>query len=405
VSDLFIHDWKAEVALESSWETQIEQAQDSLAEERTAQVERPYRSLRLRWTGVKRNEAARLLNGLLALAHRDREIPLYCDQSVVTAASSGTTIHCDTANRRFQAGKRVAIHEIGTDGRPTNPQYREVSVVGGASLTITAGLTGSFPAGSLVYPSILVDKVLDSQINYITDHIAEVVIDVHETYEDSALNPFNAAPADPAGWSTFGDYPILDDRYRHDWSSGARVGIARDGDRFKLGKGYVTTLRGERPQIELDLSFVATTRAAAWAILDFHDSRRGRLFPFWVAFTAGVWDLVTLDTGFVDIAADGTLADVQDFFTHIAVVLKSGTVHVREVTGVAVNGSDWRITLATSLPALSAANVARVVPAIFARFKSDAIEEVWVTDTLCRISLTVREVLAESTVEITEDAA
>lgn len=406
MSDLFVHNWIAQVEVETSWRTAIEEAADSVIEERWARIGKPYRSMRVLWTAVKRAEAARAVYALLSLAHRDdQEIPLYCDQSIVTVASLGTTITCDTTNRRFQVGKRVAIVANGTDGRTTVPQFRTIQALTNTTITVTVALTGTFAIGSLVYPTLYVEKVLASDLSHMTDHVGEARVDVDEVYGTTALAPFNAAPANPVDWTIEQGFPMFDDSYKPDWSSDPQVRFERAGERTQVGNGTITSLRGARPQILLTLSITVLTRRDVWYVLDFVDSRRGRLFPFWVTYTAGIWEPVTLNTGFVDIVTEGTLADVQDFFPYVAVARTDGGVYIRAVSGIVVNGANWRISFVTPLPVLDLANIRRIVPALFVRFSSDTVVEKWITDTSCRFDLNMQEVLgAEASIALAKAA-
>jgi hypothetical protein len=393
----FLHNWAAEVEVETSFVTIVTEAEDSLAEERCGDTT-PQRSVSCRWTGLSRAEGQRM-HLALALAGVDGlELPLYCDQAVTTASSSGTTINCPTADRRFAVGARVVIVQL-VRGRPTNAQVRTVSAVGASSLTVSVALTGSYAAGALVFPVVVTHPVLTAEPRFASNDCMTIELAALEQLEE-ALPTLEAVGDDPTGFDLQDQWPIFD--VEPDWSGGVTVGFQMRATSYPQGRSLVVETRGPRPRFVVSMGLTQLSRADAFRVLRFFESRGGRLSPFWLPLPNAVWTPAAVSTGYVDVAeADGaSSSEAQDLYTHVAVVMSDGTVHVREITSFTDQGSSWRITVSPVLPAIDLADVRRVTPALFARFDQDSIRESWLTDGACRIPLRFIEVFGEGAVAL-----
>lgn len=397
--DLFQQDWSSSPRVETAWQTHVSDAAGTLAEERCQLRARPGRVVTARWVGVSRAEAQRILFQVLRSGSDRTRVPIYADQAITTAASSGTTINCPTAYRRFAAGALVAIHEL-VGGRAANVQYRTVSSVGASSLTLTAGLTGTYPAGSLVYPVVTAEVVLERRVPFQTNRVCTLEVSFLEVAGSTAIPALGTGLANPAGFPTAtveGEtYPVLD--LDPEWSAGVEVGFLRPGEDYDRGRGHAVYARGARALWSWEIPLLLPARETAWSVLRFHDAMRGRTGAFWATLPADVWRAVDYATGYVEIEAAGNLADAQDLLSHVAVHLSDGSINLRRVSTVTLVGSDWRITPTEALPAGTLANVVRVAPAALARFDSDSIEEEWITDQVLRTRLAVRELTSEAAV-------
>ena len=108
--DFFLHNWLNGCQVSTRWETDIVTSPASGAEQRRQILARPQRSLRFSIESLMpKAVTARLIATLSRLVTQDNVVPLYSDVSVVSAASSGTTLSCVTDYRRFEAGKQVVI--------------------------------------------------------------------------------------------------------------------------------------------------------------------------------------------------------------------------------------------------------------------------------------------------------
>lgn len=408
--DLFQHDWRVSTRVESAWRTLVTEADATLAEERTQLWDRPLRTVTVEWTGVKRAEAHRILMHLMRNGVNQIRVPLYCDQAITTAASSGGTINCPTAYRRFQVGQLVAIHEVGNGGRATNVQYRTISAVAADSITVSVALTGTYPTGSRVYPVIVAEVALEQQVSFPTDQVCSVAASFVEVLGATALAALRDGADYPDAYSTAvvdggdTDHPIFNPP--HNWSNAFEAGMLRPGEVFEQGNGRVVHARGTRPLMRWSVSLLFGSRAEAWDFLGFFDAARGRTGVFWFPFPADPWLSKTYATGYVEIEPDGNIEDLQELISHFAVVYTNGTVAVRAIDSVALQGGNWRITPTEALPAGTLDGVSRIVPCILARFEQDAIVEEWVTEEVMRTSFSVREVVAEADVlSVSEEVA
>jgi hypothetical protein len=393
----FLHNWADLVEVETSYVTVVTDAEDSLAEERCGLLSKPTRSVRCRWTGISRAEGHKIVLALTQAGAGGLQLPLYCDQALTTSSSSGTTINCPTADRRFAVGAQVVIFELDGAGRATNAQVRTLSAVGASSLTVSSGLTGTYDAGALVFPVVTTHPVLAPEVEFSTDDCMTVDLTVLEKVE-SALPPLETVGDDPTGFDLEGGVPIFD--VEPDWAAGVTVGLETTATSYPLGRSQVVETRGPRPRVTVSMGLTELERADVFKVLRFFDSRGGRLAPFFLPCPAALWTAAAVSTGYVDVDEAGTASEAEDLYTHAAVVLADGTVYVREITGFTDQGATWRITVSPVLPAIDLADVVRITPAFLVRFADDSLRESWLSDAACRIPLRFLEVLSEGAVTI-----
>lgn len=397
MSDAFLHNWADQVFVTTSYQTVVTSAQDSLAEERVGLVERPTRSIRFRWCGVSRGEGQRMLLALALAGSAGLSLPLYCDQAITTASSSGTTINCPTADRRFEVGKQVVIFAIGDDGRPTNVQTPTVSVIGGSSITTSGALTGTYATGAFVFPLVVTQPVLQPSAVYESDEVMTVDLEVMEVPE-SSLAGQAAVGDDPTGFTLEDQWPIF--HVEPDWTNGVEIGLQIAATTYAQGRSVVVETQGPRPRVTVAMELVLFDRAAVFDVIRFFDSRGGRCAPFWLVSPNALWTPTNLTTGFVDVEEHGVATDAEDFWTHVGVVMEDGTVYVRAISSIADSGSTWRVTFAVSLPSLNLADVVRITPAFFGRLADDSLREAWLTDEVCTLPFKFVEVFDEGAVAL-----
>ena len=65
---------------------------------------------------------------------------------------------------------------------------------------------------------------------------------------------------------------------------------------------------------------------------------------------------------------------------YIGIVLKDGTMIVREVVTIQAVLGVWRVTAATALPSINLSDIKRIARARIMRFDADAMQETWATD-------------------------
>lgn len=403
--DCFAHDWIQAPSMSTEWQTDIVASPETLAEDRRGLVSKPRRTISLRWLGSSQGEAGRILFALMRAHDEEFEVPLYQDIAVTTAASSGTTIYCPTENRRFAPGSRVVIVAIGTDGRPMNPQWRTIDTIGPTDLALTAALAGSYAAGSLVFPAAQARLLLDAEMTLLTDGKVRVDATFEERLKDAipAFTTYDDLETDYAfnkvDVGAGVEYYLLD--LGVNWKVEPSLRVARSGARHRVGQDDVVIVRGPRPLLRFVFTHTVVSRLGFARALAFFDAHRGALIPFLVVNPLTLWTIHAVATTYVEVAVNGALADVQDFVDFVAVEA-GGEVYVRPVTGTALVGGYWRMTLGVNLPALSVGDVTRVTSAHLCRFESDALEEVWKSATVAEIGFDVAELVNEQTAEIAD---
>lgn len=396
MSDFFLHNWADAVVIESAWRTSVSTSDEAQAEERAGLADRPFRTLSFRWTTKTRDEAQRILIALGLASTSGMSVPLYRDGAVTTAASSGATINCPTADRRFVVGKTLVIMAL-VGGRPSLPIVRTITAIGASTITVSATLGATYAAGSAVFPLVVTQPVLVPEVRWLTNDVAEITLTVIEPIQ-SALPALDTPGDDPAGFDLYDDRPIFS--LEPEWSGGVSVALAREADAFDLGRGQVIAPRGSSPRFRFSSSLLFGNRADAFDFLAFFDSRGGRLAPFWFAAPMALWTPVELDTGFVDVTTAALASEADDFFTHVALVMHDGTVYVRPISAIAQNSGEWRISVSDSFPALDLADVRRVTPAWLVRFETDFVREEWVTSSACQVPFAAISLTAEEAAEL-----
>lgn len=414
VVDLFLHNWANNVQIENAYSTDVTRSATSLAEERRGLVDRPLKTITFQWRGLDAGTVRRLILGLARAAHGRFQVPLYSDFAPTTATSTsapewddlfgsgdsdpdtGTYLYVDTRYRRFFEGAKVAVYTPGQGTSISNVYYKKILRVEPDRLLVeTVGFLHA--ANAIVLPLIDAELSLESGVDLVTDIAGDVDLSVVEVTGATALPPtLTGLPDVP----TFDGYPIL--QTESDWGSGQKIRLVRGGERRDLGRGALVVTGGTRPQFEFEFRMLASTRADVWKLINFADSRRGRLLPFWVAAPNALFgDVVGISTGYVDISQVGNLQDIQEFVKHVAVVTTVGVVHVSKIDSIGVNGGNWRILLLDALPVLTLAEVRRATSAHLVRFAKDAFTENWITDSICRMQWDLLELLEEKDVPTT----
>ena len=396
-------DWAYQVVVATSYQTIVSRSATTLTEERRALSLRPTRDIRVALTGMSQPETWRLETFLKKRVRSRGPVPLHCDQSEVTASSTGTTINCDTTFRRFYAGGRVLIYKPWSSGVASVSQadvaeYALIDSLTASALTLkAAGVTNTYPAGSIVMPVIDAEASLDGGIlSLVTDRVGSAEISANEILAPSALP--QSESGDPSGFDTHTDgHPIL--YMDPDWDSMQEVRLTHDGVSDTAGRTNYVWLQGPEHRTGHRLVFSALDRENADSLRRFFDTRVGMLKPFW---------LVSPQTLFTLIARPGALdMELTEFFDlaalgHIAIVMKDGTVTIHEVDTTSVTSGMRRITVLPTPPAFAVADVERISPAHFVRFGQDTLTETWDTDGVCTIELETLELVAEQSVTITD---
>lgn len=391
---LLLFNWNEGITISSEYQVDVLRA-STVGEERRLLADRPNRTMTVKHSGLSGPEMTKILMNLFRHGNTQVPIPLYSDHSHVTSAAINE-IYCETRYRRFFAGQRFVIFDFDSNNRPQNVEWGTIQAVQTTHLVPDTSLSNVYTDGARVYPMIDAELVFREGAELINDELGELFLTVHEIPGPSTLPP--TASGLPTGWATYGDYPIFD--ASPDASFGFRPGMMRVGTQTQQGRGHVVYVAGDRPQATHELTYRGLSRASVWPLIEFFDSRRGRLRAFWLVPPQAMFEAIAIAADSVTVTGVGNLDDIEDFFDYIAIVERDGTINIRGIDNVVLVGSDFRIDfdeVLTTVPTL--ANIRRTTPAHLVRFEKNAMREEWMTDGICDIQFSMIELLRE--IEVT----
>lgn len=252
-------------------------------------------------------------------------------------------------------------------------------------------------ARDYLYPVIEGNLELEQVINALTDQVSDGSITVFETQGASALDPSIPSGWFPPGRPTFLSMPIMD--LPIDWSD-VKIGSYRMGDRTKVGLTSTVQVFGDQPGAVFTLPFLTASRAEQRALLEFFDSRAGRLHPFWLLSPASGITVTAIgaggDTLFLD--ARGTERD-WEVYKHIGAVQSDGTRSIHVISQSVESEGQQVLVITPALPTENPADYS-FQTAHLCRFDTDELQESWITDEDSRSVLPVKEILDEKTVTV-----
>lgn len=396
--DFFFHNWAEPPSMESGWLTDIQIASTG-AEERRGLSQRPLRAISLQWLISEKSEADRMLVRLRKMAATRFQVPLYMDQVPLTAAAlSGTNVlTMDPTLGRFFTGGRVAIvRRSGIGGAtPSMIQYHAIQSRTTSTMTLATNLTANVQVGDLVIPLIDCEIMLTPSMQYVKAYGATVRLTAMEVAGPSQL-PARISDF-PDGFQRFRGKPIF--YIEPDWINGVDVGVSRQGERANAGRTDLTYVAADRGR-QTASYFLSAERLEALKIIDFFETRRGRLRSFWLVDQDQVWTALATTTVFVDIDPFGDFDNFQEELEYVGIVMRDGTIHVREVVTIQAVLGVWRLTVTPDLPSIDLTQVRRVARARFMRFDGDSMAETWNTDNVMTTRLGFLETLEEEDVEL-----
>ena len=396
---LFLVQWADPVELATAFDTSVTQAQ-TLAEERKGLLSRPTRVGELSLVALKEREAWQLQMFITRYSQADSLVPLFADFTKITVAASGSVLTCDTTERRFFEGARVIIAEL--RNRPALADFEVATIAAGGvaagALTLTGAVGRTYPVGSRVYPAIEARLSLGGSLEVVTDRDMTNRLSWSEHIGASQLPGLVPVGTTPAGFSSYAGDVIM--HVTPDWSRHT-TGPRRIARGSRAGRGVSVATWGARPLVAKSLGWQFLTRAAAFNVLRFFDSRGGRLHPFLLPSFLDDFTTLALGTITVDVTPNGPVFDYAHT-THLAIFMRDETLVVREIDSVArLSSSVDQITLDTALPSgLLLADVRRVSACHRVRFDRDELRETWQTNQAVTMACPVVEVINEKTVTV-----
>jgi hypothetical protein len=413
--EVFLHNWASEATLRTSFLTDVSVAAATGAESRRGLISKPERTLSLLWhqhadDDAQRARIDRLLVMLRKLTNERVAVPLYMDQ-VELAASYGSgvdTIFFDTSKGRYFLGARVVIVQLDYAGQYKSHSFHLIEDLQDDRLVFTANLGVAVPAGALVMPMIDCEVALEAKSKLVSALNYQVSLDLIEVAGASQLPPVKTDM--PTNAQVFGDAPIFD--FEPDWIDSIETGRSRQGERFRQGRTSLVFAAAERSRQTHSMSFTglrgacaSSTRDDIWRIVEFWETRRGRLRSFWLVDQEQVWEPESIDPSgnFVGVHEIGDFADFQAELEGewIGLVMADGTEYVREAVTVQQVLTVFRITVSPVLPTnLDVNQVVRISRGRRTRFDSDELEEKWSNTGYLSTSMEFIETLQEKNVSI-----
>lgn len=394
-SDFFLHNWVSRVSFETSYETDIAISPLTGAESRRGLLAKPRRTATFQWGGFTREIAHAVRVKARRISNGRFQVPIYQDQQVLEAdyASGDTVLAIDTTLGRWFQGGRVVIVEMGLDGQAASWVYRTIATKTGTSLTLSSSLGQAFRAGSRVLPVIDVEPVLEPEIVQQTARVWGVSMTVQEVQGPSALPPLKTDL--PGGFESFDGKPVFD--IEPNWIRGVTGGRSRQGEEYRQGRANRVYLAADRSREKHDFE-VSGRRSETWPVVPFFDTRRGSLRTFWHIDHDQTLQVVDIDSSgnFVSFEAFGTFSDFNEEWGWLGLVMRDGSVYVREVANVQSTLGVYRVTVTPALPTgLSFDDVLRGARARVTRFDGDTLDENWISDGVSQIGIRLIECLDE----------
>ena len=391
---LFNLDWGRGVKVRRSYLSEVQNAL-SMAEQRRSLQGRPRHGLDLRFIASTQAEIQNYLMFLHRAAMASWLCPLFSDFGTLDAelASAGTVMSLDTTHRRFHTGMRVAV--LDPDG--SSFDVGVIDSITDTTITLSAGFTPAYPAGSLVFPLHEVRALLKSKQDVVTDLLTILTASTLETAGQQTMPALEDANTVPTGFTSHSGYPIMPPEW-DDFGKPISYELIRAGSLSATGISQTATLYGDRPYYSFDVNVLCETRELAFDVIRFFDSRRGRTYPFWhISPLTDAAFLSFASTSQMTVTANGPVGDWELFRPYIAVVYNDGTLVIRQ-TDNALDNMDGTYEIALTSPIPSTSGISRVSLARLCRFDDDELVEEWDTNTHMSTTLKVVEIINEVTV-------
>lgn len=389
---LFRPDWSKPVVEQLEWKTQILRAYDG-SEQRRATRLHPRRALSYSVTLDNRDAAAfenTVYGGFASLL----AVPLWTDKVRLTAAANPTDASLTvsaTADVRLSEGLALLIYKSRTEYEVVEP-----NVIGATSISLLDTVTGTWPAGTAVYPVVVVKLPGDTPIEWIT---SSVLVSSLNLQTDPVSCPVTAAEG--AAASTYNGYEVV--LTQPNWIRAVSAALQAAYGTVDNGSGAIAYFGTETfPRQARRYSWTLTSRAEISDFLEFLNRRRGMAKPFY----APTWN-----RDFRVVAASGsptqTYLDVQEngfeefvgvdtTRDRLLVRMANGDTYYRRITNVADQGGGvTRLTLDSTLGiTFSPSDFKDIHLMQLCRLATDNVSIEWMTDTVATVETTLITVSA-----------
>ena len=375
--EVFLHNWADEAEMRTSWSTDVAISPVTGAESRRGLVLKPERTLDLKWQLDEPERVDRLMVTLRKLTDERIAVPLYMDQAELDQAYTIGTSLLNVSSRyaRYFQGARIVIVQLDECNQYQSHSFHIIGDKTNDTITLQDPLTIDVSANSIVMPMMDMEVTLEARMKLNAAKSPEVTLRLREVAGASQLPPIKADT--PAGFPTFEDKPIF--TVEPDWINGITIGRSRQGQSYTQGRTQLVDTTAARSRMTHSMPF-SGDREEQFSILEFFDTRRGRLRTFWLIDQDQTFDAAELDASgnFVGVSDFGDFDDFQDEFDYVGIVMEDGNVYVREVVTIQQVLTVFRLTVTPQLPVgLDVNDVVRIARARNTRFSSDEIVEQW----------------------------
>jgi len=280
-------------------------------------------------------EVERLDNLLYGWQGRLFAVPLWAEQASLTAnaAVGDTVLTFNSANRTFAAGGLIALWaDSGTN------EVREITGISGNTVTLRSPLTGSWAAGSRVFPAMVASVAAEVQAQRLTDSVVQTTL-AFEGEPSSNIYPVSKGTA--AG--TYQNEELYID-YAN-WADG--IDVSWSSDRLTIDEGSGQFRTAQRS------GFSTPTKSHNWTLRNHSEvfqyrqwlqRREGRAQPFYcptgyVDFTLATD--VNLNDNAIDVENNGydLFSNAAAMRRDVAIQLKNGNVICRRITAANPNAN------------------------------------------------------------------
>jgi hypothetical protein len=402
LSRLLEANWTSDILISAEYRT-LESATADDVRQRAGVLIRPVRTVR----AVIEGNTAPVVNGLKMLAMRKTIaktlFPLYCDALTLNAATDGSVFistPSDPRERRFNAGKRVALYTPNPFGESPTVQLLTIANVNAGNIEMTA-THSPVPAGTMLVPLIEAELMMSSAGTSVTDTFFRMSLTAVEVVGQSQLPAEWDADSVPPAFTTYNSLPVFNIGAQYAQTVGWSV--RRRGKLVNSGIGVSPEVYGSRGEIGLDIP-LALDRNDMRDFQEFHASRRGGLFPCYVISPATDYTLSSFD----DLTGDLRVVKANDdslewtWRKYIAIVWKDGTFDIADTSSLTITsipGSRWNLAAAFPGTGKTEADIERITSA-YLMVAADEIEERWRTDNYCETSMTFIELVDERDITI-----
>lgn len=377
----FRPNWDRRVLERLSWLTDVKASKTGAESRRSVRID-PRRQVD--FTPLLANEDRAYFDmAMIQRGSSDWLVPVWWDAAWVAGGLGTTTLTCETAGRAFVVGDYALL----LGDYALEYQRVQISAVDVSGLTLSGAASDAFPNGAKVYPLRRAYLSDAPKLDRLTSRVATSQIRFVETY--------------PATWpttlamDTYAGFPVL--ARTPNWRDGLDINYAFLQDIYDNLAGRRAAIdtagRGVHRQA---FNWLLQGRAEHDDFRSLLNTLRGRQKGAWVpswgedlllatATSIGATTLPVRRTGLVDLGAP------FDGRRHIEIVLNTGEVYRREITGVASGGpSVETITVAAIPVALTPNSVKRISFMDTMRLDQDDVEIEHHTDEISECKATFR---------------